>query len=225
MAENDVTGKQKIIRCHRSSHSSIHEIDRETVIRMTTSEYLSYADGAPVPDYVKTAVATEWNDSGIFVYFRGAFREIRYATNLTDDVLQKKTHHLWEVSDVFEVFIGPNAVQRRMYKEFQAAPDGRWVDIDVWNALGTSNHYWYSGCAVKSFVDTPDNVWTSVLFFPRRCFDAERDSAGEWNVNFYRASGKFHGDELLSWSPVGTGPRCFHRPEHFGIMTFLSDKA
>ena len=225
MSENVLAGKRKTIRCLRSRFTSIDEIDRETMFRMPMSEYLSFADGTPVPDYLHTAVSSEWNAGGIIVYFRGAFRELRHATNRTEDMLQKKTHHLWEISDVFEVFIGPDAEQRRMYKEFQVAPDGRWVDIDVWNALGTSNHYWFSGCAMKSFVDSPNNVWASVLFFPWRCLDADRDSASEWNVNFYRASGKFHGDELLSWSPVGTGPRCFHRPEHFGIMKFLSDKA
>jgi hypothetical protein len=110
-----------------------------------------------------------------------------------------------------------------MYKEFQVAPDGRWIDIDVWLALGTSNHHWYSGCSARSFIERTNNTWISVLSMPWRCFDAGRDYSGEWNVNFYRASGKFHGDELLSWAPVGTGPRCFHRPEHFGVLKFLED--
>lgn len=222
MIESETSGRRKIIRCVPSQYTSIGEIGEAEILRKPMTESLSYADGTTVPDYLTTSVAAEWNDGGIFVFFRGAFRSLRYATNTAGELLHKKTHHLWEKSDVFEVFIGPDASRRKMYKEFQADPEGRWVDIDVWNALGTSNHFWHSGCAVRSMIDQPKKIWASVFYFPWRCFDADRLFAGEWNVNFYRASGKYHGDELLAWSPVGTGPRCFHRPEHFGVMEFIT---
>lgn len=224
MPESTAPVQRKIIECRRSRYESIDQIGRETVRTMVMNETLSYADGRSVPEAIATGVVAEWNLDGILVFFRGSFRDLRYATNRAGDVLQKKTYRLWEDSDVFEIFIGPDAAQRKMYKEFQVAPDGRWIDIDVFDALGTSNHHWYSGCSARSFVESSEKTWISVLLMPWRCFDAGREYDGEWNVNFYRASGKFHGDELLSWAPVGTGPRCFHRPEHFGVIKFLEEK-
>lgn len=223
MTDDPVSTVRPVIPSPRSHFRSIDAIDEGGLGLVNFTEVLSFADGSRVPPELMTQVGVEWNERSLFVYFRGRFETLRSATNLSPEMLQKKTYRLWEVSDVYEVFIGPKAVRNRMYKEFQAAPDNRWIDIDVFNALGTSNHHWYSGCRMKSFVDNEMKIWSAVFELPWNCFGASYDTEPDWNVNFYRATGKFHGDELLAWSPVGTGEKCFHRPQHFGRIQFLFD--
>lgn len=214
---------RKVITAHHSRFASLHDIEESDLSFVNFSETLVAADGSPAEPSTMTQVGVEWNEHSLFIFFRGRFSRLRYETNPAERVLKEKTPRLWEVSDVYEVFIGPKAKERKMYKEFQVAPDGRWIDIDVFNALGTSNHSWYSGFKAASFVDEEMKIWSSVFDLPWNCFGASYDNETEWNVNFYRASGNFHGDELFAWSPPGTGPRCFHRPEHFGKIHFIVD--
>lgn len=219
----DGTGQyaRKRIECRFRDDISFENISESTINDTVVSDVLSFADGKEVPESIKTHVGMFWNHNEIVVFFRGKYQQLRYVSTLPPTSLVHKTHHLWELADVIEVFIGPAAAERRQYKEFQVAPDGRWIDIDVFNVLGTSNHHWFSGSRMRSFINPTLKMWSAALFLPWNCFNTQHDSGLEWNVNLYRASGKFHGDELMAWSPVGTGPRCFHRPEKFGIIQFM----
>ncbi len=223
MVDTTAHPAKKTIQASHAHFTSTHEIEESDLSVVNFTETLGYVDGTPTPSSIMTQVGVEWNEHSLFVFFRGRFEQLLYETNPTADMLQKKTHGLWEASDIFSVFIGPKAAERNMYKEFYVSPDGRWLDADAYNALGISNHMWYSGFKAKSFVDEEMKIWSSIFDLPWNCFGASYDTEGEWNVNFYRASGKLHDAELLAWSPPGTGPRCFHRPECFGKIQFIFD--
>lgn len=209
------------IACRRSPLNGIDSADLTYLKGHTGLETLSFNDGRSVPDTIRTEAGLQWNDRGLLAFFRGRFVALRGETDVPPDMLERKTKHLWEKSDVFELFVGPGAAEERMYKEFQVAPNGEWIDIDVFLALGTSNHEWYSGCAMRSFVDHGERLWCAVMELPWSCFGERPERGRAWYANLYRASGAFHGDELLAWSPVGTGPKCFHRPDHFGRIEFI----
>jgi hypothetical protein len=211
----------KKIQCRRSSFSSIEMIDESEFAHIDISETLHFADGTEPPPSIATRVGMEWNENGLIVYFRGRFDELRYHTIHDQSSLKSKTYKLWELSDVFEIFIGINAKNTKLYKEFQVSPDSRWMDIDVNRQLGISNHHWYSGMVCKSIIDTEMKIWTSIVGLPWNCFGMHKKNDDIWNANFFRASGKYHGDELLAWSETGYGEKCFHRPEHFGTIDFV----
>ncbi len=213
--------ERKIIHAHRSAFRSIESIDADALAHIDMSEPLHYTDGTEPPQPIATRVGMEWNDLGLLVYFRGRFEHLRLMPADTSDPGGAKTHRLWERSDVFEVFVGKEAARTGLYKEFQVAPDGRWLDIEVHRPLGISNHYWHSGFRCRSFIDHEMQIWSAVIELPWNCFGLNNKTSDEWNINFYRASGKFHGDELLAWSPPGTGERCFHRYQFFGTIDFL----
>lgn len=223
MIEKAARAAKKIIQASHAHFTSTHEIEESDLSVVNFTETLVFVDGMPTPSSLMTQVGVEWNEHSLFVFFRGRFDTLRYETKLSAEVLQQKTLQLWEASDVFALFIGPKAGERNMYKEFYVAPDGRWLDADAYNALGISNHMWYSGFKAKSFVDEEMKIWSSIFELPWNCFGASYDTESEWNVNFYRVSGNSHGEELLAWSPPGTGSRCFHRPEHFGKIQFMFD--
>jgi len=211
---------EKIIHCHRSDFISIDEIDESSFAHIDVSEPLNLADGSEPPQSIATRVGMEWNDNSLLVYFRGRFEELRCASAEENHNNNTKTDRLWELSDVYEVFIGVNAKDTKRYKEFQASPDSRWMDSDVNRQVGVSNHYWYSGMRCRSIIDNDLKIWTSILELPWNCFGMNKRNEDIWNINFYRASGKHHGDELLAWSATGYGEKCFHRPEHFGTIEF-----
>lgn len=177
----------KIILCPRTqiSADTIEEGDLATV---HFSDMLSLADGAEPPVSEMTQVAVEWNEHSLLVYFRGRFEELRYANNVSAEALQKKSFHLHEISDVYEVIAGPKAAITKIYKLFQVAPDGRWFDIERNDDLGIANPYWYSGYKCYSFIDHEMKIWTAAMEVPWQCFGASYDSEQHWNINFFRRS-------------------------------------
>jgi hypothetical protein len=211
---------EKVIHCRRSQFRSITEIDELALSHVDFSEHLSMADGtAPVPA-LDTRVGLEWNENGLMVFFHGRFDKLRMVPESVPHQTGQKTPRLWEDSDVYEVFIGVNASASSLYKEFQVSPDGRFIDIDVNRQLDISNHHWYSGMQCRSIIDGEMRIWSSVIELPWECFGLHKRADDVWHANFYRASGTFHGDELLAWSPTGYGPKCFHRPHLFGTILF-----
>ncbi|MCK9409529.1 MAG: carbohydrate-binding family 9-like protein [Bacteriovoracaceae bacterium] len=210
----------KIISCRHSEFSSINKIDESALANIDFAEQLVMADGTEPPASIDTRVGIEWNDNGLLVFFHGRFDTLRLAPDLVPMPAHAKTHNLWELSDVYEVFIGVHASQSKLYKEFQVSPEGRWLDIDVNKQLGISNHYWYSGLQCCSFVDNEMKIWSSIIELPWNCFGLHTRTEDVWHANFYRASGTHHGDELMAWSPTGYGEKCFHRSEHFGTIQF-----
>ncbi|NUN69764.1 MAG: hypothetical protein HUU02_08655 [Bacteroidetes bacterium] len=211
---------EKTIHCRRSPFPSIDLMDDADIDHFVTADHLLMVDGTEPPSTIDTQVGIEWNENGFIVCFRGRFNTLRLAPPVEPSPHQGKTYHLWELSDVYEVFMGVDAARTLRYKEFQVSPDARWIDIDVDKNLGISNHHWYSGLQCRSVVDQEMKIWSSVIELPWNCFGQHRRTEDHWNINLYRATGAFHGDELLAWSPTGTGPKCFHRPEHFGTIIF-----
>ncbi|MDP1677992.1 MAG: carbohydrate-binding family 9-like protein [Bacteroidota bacterium] len=221
MSESTIITSEKIFRCFRSSFTSIAEVTKESLIRIDVNDPLYLADGTEPPQSLTTRVGVEWNDKGILIFFRGRFEHLRMISEGKKTGINSKTYKLWEQSDVFEVFIGVNVKQTKLYKEFQVSPDAQWIDIDVNKQLKISNHHWYSGFQCRSFIDDDMKIWTSVFELPWNCFGLNKKIGDVWHANFYRASGSFHGEELLAWSPTGYGEKCFHRPEYFGKIEFI----
>ena len=226
MAENNSFSNlttNKIISAQYSKFLSVDEIEEMDLVDVNFSETFFQVDGREPSSTITTQVGLEWNEQVLFVFFRGRFEELRGEFKTVNKMFKDKTQRLWERSEVYEVLIGPQAKQYNAYKEFQVAPDGRWFDGDVNNNLGLVNNYWYSGMQCKSYADKEMNIWSAVIELPWSCFGACYDTVNEWNVNFYRSSGKNFGDELLAWLPTGKGERCFHRSEYFGKIDFVME--
>ena len=210
------------ITCFPSSFHSIDTIRSEDISDSRGVVYLQNADGSIPPADLETKVKISWNQSFLFVIFQGRFSELRYASSHSYETKDGKTFLLWEQSDVYEVFVGTDVRKRRTYSEFQVGPDARRLDILVVKQQETvkADFNWTSGFRCSSMIQQAAKTWDSVFEIPWKALGANYDSHSEWNINFYRASGRFHGDELLAWSPVGTGEKAFHRPEKFGKIIF-----
>jgi hypothetical protein len=210
------------ITCYPSPFRSLDSVTSEAMCDSRGIVYLMNADGTIPPSELETRVKVCWNASFLFVIFQGKFLELRTTHSRPVDSKTGKTFSLWEHSDVYEVFIGTDTRASRRYKEFQVGPDSRRLDIDVDNRKNEmrGDFNWLSGFRAKSLVDRGKKQWDCVMELPWEAFGANYSAKCEWNVNFCRATGKFHGDELLSWSPMGQGAKVFHQPEKFGRIVF-----
>jgi hypothetical protein len=182
---------------------------------------LSMADGTPPAGDLATSVACYWNDEDFFALFQAHFRTLRIIHTPVEKEDKGKTLHLWEQSDVLEVFIGQDARTLLRYGEFQVAPDGRWLDtlVRLDEGMILLHTAWDSGLLVSSALDDSRHLWRAAMQVPWRAFGAAGSPKQQhWDINFYRATGRFHGEELLAWSSTGYGEGCFHRPDRFGKL-------
>ena len=211
---------KSILVASRSCFRSLDDVTEKDLREMPMPAPLTMADGAPAPVTIATDTRIDFSESCLFAFYRGKFDTLRYAVGLPVEEGSGKSHQLWQHSDVFELFVGPKARTSGAYKEFQVSPDNRFIDIDVNWALGAADIHWRSGMRCRSFIDHEKKLWTAVIAVPWNCFDADYRSDCEWNINLYRATGSYHGDELLAWSPTGYGERAFHRYANFGRIVF-----
>ena len=215
---------ESIFEISPSSHRSLQDLIELPDVNVRASEPLVMADGAVPPVSLQTHVRGLWSPSSLFILFSGRFLQLRMF--LEDFPWDKagKTLHLWEKSDVYEFMIGRECQRTRRYKEFQVAPDGRWfsADIRLERDHVITDREWNGVIRCISVVNGVEKVWKAAIEIPWAILGG-REGEGKWRCNLYRATGKFHGDELLAWQPTGYGENCFHRPHLFGTMKILED--
>ncbi len=203
---------KKIIAIYKNKLPEINE-------QQSKGEFLALYDGKNSPPELATQVTCYWNNHFLQILFQGRYNNLRTATaEINSDKLQK-TMYLWEISDVFEAFISPDRSSR--YKEFQCAPDGRYIDIAI-DSSGIeriSDFSWKSGISVKSLLINEKKLWISEMKIPWDAFGTQRPQPQEeWSANFYRISGPESDLHYLSWAPVFKIN--FHQPELFGRIIF-----
>ena len=213
------------LRCPRSPFASLDEIHLEDSWDTPRAEPLHMADGVLAPPELATSVRCFWNDLYLFAVFCCRYRELKIIPDPPKSLAERRTPRLWEQSDVVEVFIGAGARGTGRYFEIQIAPDGRWTDLRIVRTVNgpLPGPDWQSGLQCKSFIDGTGNEWRAALAVPWKSLDSRAALEVPWDCNFYRASGRTHGDELLAWAPTGYGNQCFHRPEKFGRLELLSE--
>ncbi|MBW7887635.1 MAG: hypothetical protein H3C35_04625 [Bacteroidetes bacterium] len=207
----------KVLLCRRSPFLNFDALEFEDLDTLQFDAPLTFADGTPVPKHLQTSAAAVYNEEYLIIVFSGKYEQLRISNS---EIENSKTENLWAQSDVYEVFVGSNAKKTKQYREFQLSPDGLFFDNAVNLAEEKSDHSWNSGMKGISFISIERKIWRSLFLLPWKSINAQ---AGDENIflNLYRASGKFHGDELLAWSPTGFGKKCFHQPEKFGVLQFV----
>jgi hypothetical protein len=133
-------------------------------------------------------------------------------------VLSEKTMRLWD-RDVCEMFLAPNAKNRRRYFEFEIAPTGEWLDLIVdWAKDEPRDWEYISGMEPFSLV-APDRV-TMVMKIPWQAFATKPKVGDVWLGNLFRQVGSGDTRGYLAWSPTMTKTPQFHVPEKFGEFVF-----
>jgi hypothetical protein len=160
-----------------------------------------------------TEVRLLWMPEFLYLRFDARYRTI---TVFPDAEASGRRDHLWD-RDVCEVFLQPDASVPRAYKEFEVAPNGFWIDLDI--APGET-HDLTSGLWRRVNVDQQKKRWRAELALPMKSLVARFDPSVVWRVNFYRVEGEAEPRFYSAWRPTGTPRPNFHVPEAFGGLVF-----
>ena len=121
-----------------------------------------------------------------------------------------------------ELFIGSNFENTRRYKEFDASPQGEWIDLDVDlnMADNTIGWVWRSGCEVSARIEPKANIWYAAMRIPFSDIDQNAPGYGtRFRLNLFRCQGPPDDRCLVAWrSPMQAS---FHVPERFGLLTLV----
>lgn len=171
---------------------------------------------------LRTEVRGFWTDSDLYLLFICPYHELNLwlpADNSKDRL------KLWD-RDVVEFFLGDNWTNINVYREFEIAPTGDWVDLAI--DLNRKDDYnaaaWNSGWQRQARIDDTNHIWYAAARVPLRSVSEKQVAVGaKWRANLYRIDGLGPDPQrrFLCWRPtcvVNRDPN--HVPEHFGTLVF-----
>ena len=130
-----------------------------------------------------------------------------------------KTMGLWD-RDVCEIFIAPdpNVVER--YLEFEAAPNGEWLDVAIhWTPEKRESDWKFQSHMTTAAHVERDRI-TIGMRIPWNHWIHEPQRGERWRVNLFRCIGTDPGRGYLTWQPTRTKEPNFHVPQVFGWLVF-----
>jgi alpha-galactosidase len=178
----------------------------------------------PDPE-LETEVRLLWSPSTFYLRFVCRYRELFV---FGDSDLNGRRDRLWE-RDVVEAFLQPpdlagksdialsTSRYRSFYKEFEIAPNGMWIDLDI-SPSGLVN---LKSALTRSVqIDEENKTWAAELAIPMNALTANFNPNAEWRANFFRVEGKLEPRTYMAWRPTQTPKPDFHVPEAFGVLKF-----
>jgi hypothetical protein len=176
-----------------------------------------YWSGVPAPVHRHAEARLLWSNSALYARFVCPQEEplVISSTPQTD----AKTLGLWD-RDVCEVFLAPNPSAPNHYFEFEAAPTGEWVDLEIQKNgdQRETNTVFHSGMAASASIRSQLVLvalripWSESLPAPK--------SRERWRINLFRCVGKDPDRGYVTWRPTFTTEPSFHAPEAFGWLVF-----
>jgi len=130
-----------------------------------------------------------------------------------------KTMGLWD-RDVCEIFIAPdpNVVER--YLEFEAAPNGEWLDVAIHWTLEKRESDWKFQSHMTTAAHVERDRITIAMRIPWNHWIQEPQRNARWRVNLFRCVGSDPTRGYLAWQPTRTPQPSFHVPKVFGWLIF-----
>jgi hypothetical protein len=130
-----------------------------------------------------------------------------------------KTMGLWD-RDVCEIFIAPDPNMVERYLEFEAAPNGEWLDVAIhWTPAKRESDWEFQSHMTTAAQVERDRV-TIGMRIPWNHWIHEPQRGERWRVNLFRCVGKDPGRGYLAWQPTRTKEAAFHVPQVFGWLVF-----
>jgi hypothetical protein len=170
---------------------------------------------APVERHAEARLI--WTSSALCVRFE--YRQAEPFVLSAAPRLEQKSLGLWD-RDVCEIFIAPDPSVPERYFEFEAAPNGEWLDLAIHLGPRGRETDWHfrSGMRVAARING-DRVTISMRVLWKAL--GRVPSAGErWRANLFRCVGAGETRGYVAWQPTHTPEPSFHVPEKFGWLRF-----
>ena len=176
----------------------------------------NYWSGQPAPLHRRAEARLMWTPDALLVRYVCAQDEplrMRQEIDLT-----QKTHGLWDF-DVCEIFVAPDKPER--YFEFEAAPTGEWLDVEIdWRGAQRNSNWGYQS-GMKTAARIENKQVTLGMWIPWTAFGRKPESGERWRANLFRCVGPLDDTRgYLAWRPTNTPTPNFHVPQAFGWLEF-----
>jgi alpha-galactosidase len=162
---------------------------------------------------LETEVRVLWSPTDLYLRLVCRYRDLFV---FEDSEQNGRRDHLWD-RDVTEAFLQPDPSVERRYKEFEVAPNGMWIDLDI-SPSGLADLK--SGLNRSVHVDAKRKIWTAELAIPMPSLTTHFDPEKIWRANFYRVEGNAEPRQYMAWQPTHTPQPNFHVPKAFGTLRF-----
>jgi len=179
------------------------------------NKYWSGED-APVGRHFKTRLL--WSPNSLYVRFEANQTERLIVSDVPN--ISDKSHGLWE-RDVCEIFIAPNKNDFCKYFEFEVAPNGEWIDLQVHQMpeRRVTDFDYQSGMQTSAKIED-SRVWMAIKI-DWKAFGKTPESGEVWKGNILRCVGSRKQRGYLAWQPTLTENPNFHVPDKFGEFEFV----
>lgn len=174
---------------------------------------LEYQSNTVVPHpHLSTPVRALWSDQFLYLAFEAPYTEL----STFSPVQKEERLGLWD-KDVVEAFITPPSPNGNSYTEYEWAPTGEQLDVDI--DLPTKKDFaWSSGMESSVKIDEAHKIWRVEVRIPWSALGGDRPSTGvRWRANFFRCDKA--NNAYLAFSPTLRGT--FHAPDRFGWLVFV----
>lgn len=181
-----------------------------------------YHDCTRTLDYpdLNTEVRAFWTDTHVYFLFASPYRTLNLFLPAQGAGDRDK---LWD-RDVVEIFLGSDWTNINRYREFEIAPTGDHVDLNIEYDNKHYDQSWNSGWETAARIDEPARRWYATARIPLAAVSTEPVKAGtRWRMNLYRIDGQGRDPQrrFLCWRAtcvVNRDPN--HVPEAFGTLVF-----
>ncbi len=173
---------------------------------------------APVKRRFETRML--WSDSALYVKFDATQGEPLVINKFPK--LNVKTPGLW-ARDVCELFMAPDTSEPWKYFEFEVAPTGEWLDLQIHLIDGErrTNADWISGMRTATRIS--HDLIVMAFRVEWSAFGISPKAGDLWLGNLFRCVGRGKTRGYLAWSATRTEEPDFHVPDRFGEFVFRVD--
>ncbi len=166
--------------------------------------------GQAKPEIATTAKLL-WSEQFLYIGYECPFTVL---TVFDPPNFSSERSGLWD-RDVVEAFIGSDPSNTRNYTEYEVAPTGEKLDLNL--GLQDKRLEWQSGFEARVWVDQERKIWTCEMKIPMGKLAHSSPKPGDqWRLNLYRHD--IAHKSFLAWHPTAT--QTAHTPSRFGIMRF-----
>ncbi|HEX8748807.1 MAG TPA: carbohydrate-binding family 9-like protein [Pyrinomonadaceae bacterium] len=211
-------GRENIISVLQASSeipaSNFFHAEWERARRLSLARYWS-GEAAPPERHAEARLL--WSSEALSVRFTCRQEEPLVISEAPQVV--EKTLELWE-RDVCEIFVAPDKDGPEHYFEFEAAPTGEWIDLEIRYRGEERETDWHYRSGMTAAASIEEGRVLIAMRIPWEAF-GRKPLAGEiWRANLFRCVGSGADRGYLAWQPTRTDRPNFHVPRAFGLLRF-----
>jgi cellulose/xylan binding protein with CBM9 domain len=207
----------KVVAAHHTTVDLAGQLDRPEWQQAPPVSIVSYWSGKQAPAGRHAEARILWSSKALHVRFVCPQTEPLVVS--ANPQTAKKAMGLWD-RDACEIFIAPDVSVVERYFEFEAAPNGEWLDVAIqWGPDKRESDWKFNSHMTTAARIERDRVIIAIRI-PWNHWLPEPQKGERWRVNLFRCVGSDPDRGYLAWQPTRTPEPNFHVPQAFGWLVF-----